>query len=76
MISESPYVCSRVFEQGSYQDHVVIGLELDAGRKELALNGLFGEGTLLLDYYSGKTAEVKDDRVTLDTPYGIVLLGL
>ena len=76
MISESPYVCSRVFEQGSYQDHVVIGLELDPGRKELALNGLFGEGTLLLDYYSGKTAEVKDDRVTLDTPYGIVLLGL
>lgn len=76
MISESPYVFTRTFEGDGYRDHVVIGMEMEPGIKVLDLQGLFEEGTMLRDYYSGAKAEVKDDQVSLDTPYRIVLLGL
>ena len=55
---------------------MVAGLELNPGKKRIDLNGLFEEGTVLRDYYSGKKVAVKGDRVTVDSPYNIVLLGL
>ena len=76
MITEEPYVFSRVFESNGYSDQVVAGLDLDPGKKELDLGGLFEEGTVLRDYYSGKQAAVKEGRVTIDSPHPLVLLGL
>jgi alpha-amylase len=76
MISESPYIFSRTYESNVYSDRVVAGLELDPGKKQIDLNGLFEEGTVLRDYYSGERVAVKGDRVTVDSPFNIVLLGL
>jgi alpha-amylase len=75
MISEEPYLFSRVFEHGGYRDQVVAGLDMDPGKKEIQLGGLFEDGTVLRDYYSGKQASVKDGSITFDTPYDLVLLG-
>ena len=75
MITEQPYLFSRVFERDGYRDMVVAGLDLDHGRKEIPLGGLFEDGTVLKDYYSGKQASVKGGSITIDTPYDLVLLG-
>ena len=76
MISESPYIFSRVYENEGYSDRVVAGLDLKSGNKRIDLNGLFEEGTVLRDYYSGEKVAVKGNRITVDSPYNMVLLGL
>jgi len=76
MISEEPYLFSRVFERDGYRDQVVAGLDLDPGEKEIELGGLFEEGSVLRDYYSGSEATVREGRVTIDSPHDVVLLGL
>jgi len=76
MISESPYIFSRVYDTDEYSDRVVAGLELKPGKKQIDLNGLFEDGTVLRDYYSGEKVSVKGDKVTVDSPYNMVLLGL
>jgi len=76
MITEEPYVFSRVFESNGYSDQVVAGLDLDPGKKEINLGGLFEEGTVLRDYYSGKQAAVQEGRIIIDSPFALVLLGL
>lgn len=76
MISEVPYLFSRVYEKEGYMDRVVAGLQLEPGKKRIDLNGLFEEGTILRDYYSGVKVPVKGGRVTVDSPYNMVLLGL
>jgi alpha-amylase len=74
-ITEEPYVFSRVLERDGFRDQVVVGLDLDPGIKEIKLGGLFEEGTVLRDYYSGKEVTVKEGHVYLDSPYDMVLLG-
>jgi alpha-amylase len=76
MISQTPYIFSRVYETEGYSDRVVAGLDLKPGKKQIVLNGLFEEGTVIRDYYSGEKVIVKEGRVTLDTPHDMVLLGL
>ena len=75
-ISESPYTFSRVYDTDEYIDRVVVGLELKPGKKQIDLKGLYEEGTVLRDYYSGEKVSVKGDKVTVDSPYTMVLLGL
>ena len=71
-IQAEPYVFSRVEPGGA--DGVVIGLGQAAGAKTIPVGGVFPDGTVLLDAYSGVQATVANDRVTLDTPFGTVLL--
>ncbi|MDF1574286.1 MAG: alpha-amylase family glycosyl hydrolase [Bacteroidales bacterium] len=76
MISETPYIFSRIYEGADFSDRVVAGLDLKPGKKQIELNGLFDEGSILKDYYSGEKAAVREGHVELDTPHDIVLLGL
>jgi alpha-amylase len=75
-ISKSPYIFSRVYEADGYADRVVAGLDLNPGTKQIDILGLFAEGSILRDYYSGKQGTVNKGRITIDSPYEIVLLGL
>lgn len=74
VISQNPYIFKRTYSSQSYSDSVVVGLELAKGKKTLALQNVFAEGTLLRDAYSGTTATVTNGEVVIDTPYDIVLL--
>lgn len=76
MISPSPYTFSRIYERDGISDRVVAGLQLEPGKKKIELNGLFEDGTILRDYYSGVKTSVKDGNVTVDSPYQLVLLGV
>ena len=76
-LSTSPYVFSRTltFASTGEKDVVVIALEIPKGSKSIKIGKSFAEGTKLIDYYSGKSALVKNGMLALDTPYDIVLLS-
>ena len=46
------------------------------GEKTLHLNGLFPDGSEITDYYSNTRVEVHDNKVILNTPFSVVLLGV
>ncbi|HMX39183.1 MAG TPA: alpha-amylase family glycosyl hydrolase [Saprospiraceae bacterium] len=74
-ISAQPYIFKRTYQSGSYRDDVVVGLDLPIGKKSLSVGGVFPDGTVLTDGYSGLKVTVSGGMVMLDTPHGIALLG-
>jgi len=74
-LSASPYYFKREYNSNGYSDKVVVGLDLPDGDKAIAVEGIFANGELVKDYYSGKMVEVNNGKVSLSTPYSIVLLG-
>jgi len=74
MLTESPYVFSRTYQDKEYQDQVVVGLDLNEGEKEINVGTIFQNGDTLRDAYSGMETKVNDGMVNLTTPYSIVLL--
>lgn len=75
MISKTPYMFARNYSKGSYKDVVVVGLELTAGLKQLDVSKVFENGEQLYDAYSGIHAVVEKGKVTIDSPYDLVLLA-
>jgi len=73
-ITSSPYVFSRDYSNGNYSDKVVVGLDLPIGKKEISVGTIFKNGTKVKDVYSGKTSEVIDGKVAIDSEFGIILL--
>jgi alpha-amylase len=74
MLSESPYTFKREYELGEYKDKIIVGLDLTPGLKSVSVANEFEEGELLYDAYSGKSAEVKDGIVKMNTAFDIILL--
>lgn len=74
MISAKPYVFSRHFKKGTYEDVVVIGLDLPVGEKVINVGPAFAKAETVTDTYSGQTAIIINGLVTIDSPYSIVLL--
>ena len=73
-ISSTPYVFSRIYSKENYTDKVVVGLDLPMGKKEISVGTIFENGTTVTDVYSGKTATVTDGKISIDSPYDIILL--
>ncbi|MBK8599579.1 MAG: alpha-amylase [Flavobacterium sp.] len=73
-ISNKPYVFSRTFSNGKYTDQVVIGLELNKGKKEIPVGTIFKNGSKIKDTYSGKTAIVSKGKVIIDSDFDMVLI--
>ena len=74
MISEQPYVFQRNYSKGVYNDAVVIGLGLNKGEKEMSVAEVFSDGTMLIDAYSGVEVIVKNQKVSINSNFDIVLL--
>lgn len=74
LISESPYVFKRTFQKNSYQDAVVVGLDLVKGNKTIKVASVFNDGDEVLDTYSNTKATVKNGMVNFNTSFTIVLL--
>ena len=72
MLSASPYVFSRVLGNNK----VAVGLDLNSGKKSLAVNSVFDDGSVLIDKYSGIQTTVNNGVATIDSPFNIVLLTL
>ncbi|MCU0444942.1 MAG: alpha-amylase family glycosyl hydrolase [Microscillaceae bacterium] len=74
-ISAKPYIFKRTFKKDKFQETVAIGLDLNTGKKELDLGKTFADDTQVIDAYSGVEATVKGGKVSLDSPYTLVLLS-
>lgn len=75
MLNENPYIFSRIYKSDKFEDIVVVGLDLAMGKKEILVKDIYSDGTVLKDYYSGNTVEVKNGMVSFETEFDIVLLG-
>ncbi len=75
MISKTPYVFRRTYTDGAYTDAVVVGLDLPAGDKTIDVRGVFADGTILRDYYSGQKVKVAGEKVIVRSKFNLVLLG-
>ena len=75
MLSEKPYLFQRKFVSGLFTDTVVAGLDWPKGKKEVMVQGIFPDGTVLTDYYSGQRVTVSAGKVIVDSQFEIVLLG-
>ena len=53
----------------------LVGLDLAKGEKTVNVAGVFANGDVVKDYYSGKTVEVRNNEVSVSTDFDILLLG-
>jgi len=74
MISSNPYMFYRNYRKGSFEDTVVIGLNLKSGVKTLDVSKIFKDGEELHDTYSGQNIHVKNGEVVINSKFNIVLL--
>lgn len=74
-LQNAPYVFSRTYDKNGYKDQIVVALDAPEGDKAITVGEVFQNGTQLTDHYSGQSAEVKNGKVQLSTPYKIVLLA-
>ncbi|MDG5490298.1 alpha-amylase family glycosyl hydrolase [Psychroserpens sp. SPM9] len=74
MITQQPYTFYRSFSDGDFKDVVVVGLDLQSGKKTLKVAEIFKDGMVLHDAYSNQNVTVKDGKVTVDSEFDIVLL--
>ncbi|HEX9979592.1 MAG TPA: alpha-amylase family glycosyl hydrolase [Flavobacterium sp.] len=75
-ISATPYIFSRGLKKDKYLDRVVVGLDMNKGRKELNVSSVFPEGAKLHDAYSGQMTTVINGRASIDSQFDIVLLEM
>ncbi|WP_456377447.1 alpha-amylase family glycosyl hydrolase [Lutibacter sp.] len=76
IISTKPYIFQRTYSKGNYKDAVIVGLDLNKGKKELNVSSIFNNGDVLNEAYSGTQVTVANGVVKLDTKYTIVLLEI
>jgi len=74
-LQADPYIFSRVLETDGRVDRVLVALDQPAGTKAIPVFGMFPDGAALVDSYANATGTVTNGTVTLDTPYGVVLLS-
>jgi alpha-amylase len=76
MIASSPYTFKRTYAANGVNDRVVVALDLPMDRAvPISVAGVFGEGQTVRDWYSGKTAVVKDGKVQFDTRATVALIA-
>ena len=74
-LQAAPLIFSRTLAAGGRADRVLIAMDQGEGAKIIPLFGAFPDGTELVDGYSGAEGTVKEGKLRLTTPSGLVLLG-
>ena len=74
-LQTKPYIFSRMFESNGGTDRVLVAMDQGEGVKEIPVFGVFPDGTVLVDAYSGVTSKVRNGKVVLTTGRGLVLLA-
>ncbi|CAM1366970.1 glycoside hydrolase, family GH13_19 lipoprotein precursor. Probable alpha-amylase [Tenacibaculum litopenaei] len=73
-LTATPYVFSRRLKTTTINDSVVVGLGLPQGEKTIEVKGVFADGTSVRDAYSGTLSTVTDGKVSIATPFTLLLL--
>jgi alpha-amylase len=75
LLQATPYIFSRTLDTGGAMDRVLIAMDQGEGVKTVPVFGVFPDGTVLVDGYSGVRGKVQDGRITLTTAFGLLLLS-
>ncbi len=73
--SDKPYIFSRTLENEMNSDKVLIGIDMNKGKKTIAIYNVFKNGEILKDYFSDTLVTVQNNRIVLDTNHDVILLG-
>jgi alpha-amylase len=74
-LQAAPYVFSRILETDRRVDRVVVAMDQGEAAKTIPVSGVFPDGTRLHDGYSGISGTVREGRITMTTPFDLVLLS-
>lgn len=74
-LTDTPYTFQRTYTDGNYQDKIIVGLDLPSGIKKINTFGIFKNGTVVKDAYSGFTSTVSNEHITIESEANIVLLA-
>lgn len=74
MINEKPYVFSRTYVKGDFNDAIIIGLDLPKGKQTINVSTVFKDGTQVKDFYSKQIIEVKNGTITIEADTNIILI--
>ncbi len=74
MISKKPYTFSRTYTKNDYHDKVVVALDMQKGKKSIAVGASFPDGSMVRDAYSDQTGKVINGTVVIDSDFNLVLL--
>jgi alpha-amylase len=75
LLQAKPYIFSRTLETGDRVDRVLIAMDQGEGVKAIPVFGVFRDGTILVDGYSGAVGTVQRGTLSLTTGSGLVLLS-
>ncbi|CAN5819164.1 hypothetical protein BH11PSE12_BH11PSE12_05570 [soil metagenome] len=80
-LEDQPYLFTRRYEKDGISDRVLVALDLPttaAGNisRKIAVHGVFADGQKVQDYYSGKSAIVRNGQVVFQSKNTILLIGL
>ncbi len=73
-ISDSPYAFTRTYSTPGYSETVLISIDNNEQPKTFNVGGVFSDGTVLTDYYSGITSTVREGSVSFDCDNNVLLL--
>jgi alpha-amylase len=75
-LADSPYTFARTYQKDGVSDRVVVALDLPAEKSTpVSVAGVFKDGEMVRDYYSGKRAKVTGGVVRFAAANPIVLIG-
>jgi alpha-amylase len=72
MVNKHPYVFVRKL---AGQQTVIVASDLPTGEKTINIEGVYSDGSVLTDHYSGHTVRIEKGLVSLNTPYRYALLA-
>ena len=77
-LNNSPYTFQRTYDRGGIRDGVicVLGLPEEGQAMEISMYGMFPDGTVLREYYSGEQVVVENGQVALRQVSDMLLLGI
>ena len=76
MLAQSPYTFKRTWEKNGVSDRVVVALDLPAGKPTaISVRGVFNDGQTVRDWYTGKSATVKDGKVQFELAAPVALIA-
>jgi alpha-amylase len=75
LLQASPYIFSRTLEVSGRVDRVLVAMDQGEGAKTIPVFGVFPDGTVLVDGYSGARGTVRNGSISLTTESGLVLLS-
>ncbi|GGD14497.1 alpha-amylase family glycosyl hydrolase [Hyunsoonleella pacifica] len=74
ILTETPYVFSRVYSRGDFKDKVVIALNVSTDVKQISVSDVFLEGQTLTEFYSGNILKVENGNVNVEALGSTILL--